>query len=68
MKKTSQNSTVYRSVDELAEVLGLSRISVYTALRAGEIPSIRLGKRFVLPRAAIQRWLEGAGKPIVAVA
>jgi excisionase family DNA binding protein len=64
MKEKSPNSTVYRSVDELAEILGLSRISVYKALKAGKIPSIRLGKRFVLPRAAIQKWLDGAGKPV----
>lgn len=52
---------VYHSVDELAKVLGLSRQSTYNALRIGDIPSIRLGKRFILPKPAIQEWMRNAG-------
>jgi excisionase family DNA binding protein len=60
MKKKISNA-VYSSADELARELGVSRVAVYAGLRAGTIPSIRLGKRFILPRAAIARWLESAG-------
>jgi excisionase family DNA binding protein len=56
-----ERETTYNSVDELATELGLSRQSVYTGLRNGRIPSIRLGKRFVIPRAAISAWLRSAG-------
>lgn len=52
---------VYRTVDDLALELGLSRQVVYRELRAGRIPSIRLGRRFVIPRAAVQEWLRNAG-------
>jgi excisionase family DNA binding protein len=55
MKKQS-NATVYSSADELARELGVSRTAIYAGLRAGTIRSIRLGKRFILPRAAIARW------------
>jgi excisionase family DNA binding protein len=50
------------SPDELARTLGVSRHGVYEGLRNGSIPSIRLGKRFVIPRSAIDRWLQTAGK------
>jgi hypothetical protein len=30
-------------------------------LRRGIIPHIRIGKRFILPRAAIAEWLRTAG-------
>lgn len=50
----------YSNVDELARELGLGRLTVYTALRNGTIPSIRVGKRYVLPRAAIADWLKSA--------
>lgn len=49
------------SPNELATMLGLSRQGVYVGLRNGNIPSIRLGKRFVIPRAAIEQWLQTAG-------
>jgi excisionase family DNA binding protein len=52
----------YRSVEELAAELGISRQSVYVGLRNGTIPSIRLGKRFILPRSAIADWLKRAGQ------
>ena len=52
---------VYANVDELARALGISRHKAYQALRAGEIPSIRLGRRFVLPKSAISEWLKTAG-------
>jgi excisionase family DNA binding protein len=55
------NGTIYASVEALADDLGLSRGKAYAALRAGEIPSIRIGKRFIIPRAAIAEWLKTAG-------
>jgi len=60
MKK--QRSALVYSVDELARELGVGRMAIYEGLRAGKIPSIRLGKRFILPRAAIEKWLLSAGE------
>ena len=59
-RKETAESATYSNVDELARELGLGRLTVYAALRNGTIPSIRVGKRYVLPRAAIKRWLEDA--------
>ncbi len=58
-KKHSQ--AIYSSVDDLAQELGISRQKAYTELRAGTIPSIRLGRRFVIPRSAVADWLRRAG-------
>jgi excisionase family DNA binding protein len=55
------NRSIYGSVDELANELGISRQSAYAALRHGKIPSIRLGKRFIIPRSAIAEWLRRPG-------
>ena len=64
-KQASNNSknqaATYQNVDELARELGLGRLTVYAALRDGTIPSIRVGKRYVLPRTAIAEWLRNAG-------
>lgn len=60
----SVDKKTYASVDELAKDLGIGRAAAYSALRAGRIPSIRIGKRFVIPREAVRRWLENAGTPV----
>jgi len=57
----ANSDLVYNSVEELAKVIGLSRQSTYNALRIGDIPSIRLGKRFILPKPAIEEWMRNAG-------
>jgi excisionase family DNA binding protein len=46
------------TVDELANILGVSRATVYAELRAGRIPHIAMGKRYVIPKAANAAWLE----------
>jgi excisionase family DNA binding protein len=39
--------------------LGLSKNAVYLAIAAKEIPSIRVGRRILVPRAAYERMLRG---------
>lgn len=46
------------SVEEAAEVLGISRGSAYQAVRMGEIPCIKIGKRILVPRVALDKMLE----------
>jgi excisionase family DNA binding protein len=45
------------TVEELGQILGLGRSATYTALRKGVIPTIRIGRRFVIPKPAIEEWL-----------
>jgi excisionase family DNA binding protein len=44
-------------VPEAAELLGISRAHAYDCVRSGEIPSITLGRRVVIPRRAIDELL-----------
>ena len=48
------------SVMETAKMLGLSRNSVYEAIRTGQIPSVRFGKRVFVPRVALNRMISEA--------
>ena len=52
------------TVQEAADLLGISRGLAYEKCRGGEIPSIRIGRRLLVPRVALERMLEecGAGK------
>ena len=48
------------TVEEVAATLGISRAFAYEAVRRGDIPSIRIGRRVLVPRAALERLLDGA--------
>jgi excisionase family DNA binding protein len=61
-RSAEANESTYRSVAELAAEIGLSERSTRSALRRGEIPHIRLGRRFILPKSAIAEWLRSAGR------
>ncbi len=47
------------TVEEAAEILGISRAFAYALVRKGELPSLRLGRRLVVPRRALEQLLEG---------
>ena len=47
------------TVDEAGEILGLSRASAFAAVSRGEIPSIRVGKRLIIPRRPLEKMLTG---------
>lgn len=48
------------AVEEAAAALGISRASGYEAARRGEIPCIRIGRRILVPRIALDRLLAAA--------
>jgi excisionase family DNA binding protein len=41
------------TVDEVAVALGISRSSAYECAKRGEIPTVRFGRRIVVPRRAV---------------
>jgi excisionase family DNA binding protein len=47
------------TVEQAAEVLGIARGSAYQAVRSGEIPSLRIGRRILVPRVQLERLLDG---------
>ena len=46
---------------DAAQILGMCERSLRDALRRGEVPCIKIGKRYILPRSAIAEWLRTAG-------
>jgi excisionase family DNA binding protein len=45
------------TVVEVAQLLSLSRGTAYALVRDGTIPALRLGNRWVIPRARFHAWL-----------
>ncbi len=58
--RTAQSHSVDRltyTVDEAAQLLGISRNSAYEAARTGDLPTIRLGRRILVPRSRLEELL-----------
>lgn len=49
--------TPVMTVEEAGEVLGLSRSASYDAAARGDIPTIRIGRRLLVPTAGLRRLL-----------
>lgn len=45
------------TVEEAAQLLGISRSFAYEAVQRGDIPSMRIGKRILVPKTALERFL-----------
>ena len=51
------------TVDEVAKALSLSRGKTYELCRQQVIPTLRLGRRLLIPKAALEKMLEQVGEP-----
>ena len=55
-----ENAKCY-SVREAAALSGLGAASAYKAVKAGIMPHIRIGRRILIPRSALEKWLDNCG-------
>ena len=51
------------TIEETAKLLGIGRQLAYERAKTGEIPVIKIGRRLVVPRRALERLLE-QGRPV----
>ena len=47
------------STQEVAELLGISRSYAYELVRNGTIPSLKLGKKRLVPQQRVVEWING---------
>ncbi len=52
------------TVEEAATILGVGRNKAYEAARSGEVPTIRIGKRLLVPLTALERLLAVGAQPL----
>ena len=65
-RKSTANRTEGRviTVGEVASLLRISRGSAYEAAKRREIPTIRIGRRLLVPSAALERLLAVDVQPL----
>lgn len=61
MKKNSESVVI--TIEDAAQQLGVSRQSGYEAARRGEIPTIRIGRRILVPKKRFEEFLDGTWIP-----
>ena len=52
------NEIEYMSLEEVADMLGVTYQLIYRLVRAGELPAVRLGKLYRVSRADLDAYLE----------
>ena len=60
--KAYEDQRLVLDAADISRLLGLSRGSTYQALAIGQIASVRVGRRILVPRIALEDFLNGALK------
>jgi excisionase family DNA binding protein len=55
---TTNQQGHFLTVDELGEFLRISRTVAYQLVKRGEVPRVRVGGQWRIPRAQLERQLE----------
>lgn len=50
----------YLTVQEVAEVMRVSKMTVYRLLHSGELPGVRVGRSFRVPQDALAEFLRSS--------
>lgn len=46
------------NADQLAQVLGISRANAYSLMHSQDFPTLKIGKRMVVPKDKLMDWME----------
>ena len=52
------------NVKQLADLLGVSDSSVYELIQEDDFPSLRIGKRIVIPKEELREWISTRTKEV----
>ena len=62
MRETRTEQTAAITVTEAAKLLRVGKNQAYEAIHRGELRVLRIGKRMLIPRRALERLLEQGAK------
>lgn len=55
---TEHSAPRFMTVTEVAELMRVSKMTVYRLIHGGEIPAIRVGKSFRVPEVAVRQLID----------
>ena len=54
------SQVTFLTVAEVAEMMRVSKMTVYRLVHSGELPAVRVGRSFRVPQKAVHDYLDGA--------
>lgn len=57
MAQNSPSAPQFLTVAEVAEITRVSRMTVYRMVHSGELPAVRFGSSYRVPRSALEQLL-----------
>lgn len=57
-KRTELEAAVY-NIPEIAVLLDINVVKAYELAKRKDFPTVRIGRRILVPKQAFHRWLEG---------
>ena len=60
MANSGANRTTFLTVAEVADMVRVSRMTVYRWIHTGELPAVRFGRSFGVPQQAVETFMEQA--------
>ena len=58
MNNNYENLPAVLNANQLAAALGISRAGAYQLLTTGAVPTLRIGKRLLVPKDKLIDWIE----------
>ena len=58
MNNNYDNLPAVLNANQLAAALGISRVGAYQLLNTGTFPTLRIGKRLLVPKDKLVEWIE----------
>ena len=56
----NENKGSFLTVAEVAEIMRVSKMTVYRLIHAGELASVRVGRSFRVPEKAVKDYLDSS--------
>lgn len=53
-----ENINTYMSVDELARMLSIAKVTAYQLIKTSGFPCFYIGKRIIIPLQSFHKWAE----------
>lgn len=60
MQNENNTVTLVVTVEDLARLLAIGRNTAYLLVRSGKIRSIKVGRRYLIPKTAVEEYLNTA--------
>lgn len=56
----AQDNGTFLTVAEVAEIMRVSKMTVYRLVHSGELPAVRVGRSFRVPEKAVNEYLDAS--------